>query len=60
MNARKISKNIKYSVVNYIVINVLKFLVRMVFIKTLPVEYLGINGLFGNILVMLSLAELGV
>lgn len=60
MNERKISKNIKYSAVNYIVINVLKFLVRMVFIKTLPIDYLGINGLFGNILVMLSLAELGV
>lgn len=60
MNERKISKNIKYSVLNYIVINVLKFLVRMVFVKTLSIEYLGVNSLFGNILVMLSLAELGV
>ncbi len=38
---------------------VLKFVVRTVFINTLGVEYLGINGLFTNILQMLSLAELG-
>ena len=32
----------------------------MVFTRTLAAEYLGINGLFGNILSMLSLAELGI
>lgn len=35
------------------------FVCRTVFIKTLGVEYLGINGLFSDILSMLSLAELG-
>ena len=35
------------------------FLVRTVFIKCLSAEYLGINGLYSNILSMLSLAELG-
>ncbi len=53
-------KNVKYSVVNYIIINLLKFIVRVVFIQTLSIEYLGINGLFGNVLEMLSLAELGI
>lgn len=52
--------NIKYSAVNYIAVNLLKFIVRMVFIKTLPIEYLGVNGLFTNVLAMLSLAELGI
>lgn len=33
---------------------------RMVFTRTLSAEYLGIGGLFTNILSMLSLAELGV
>lgn len=33
---------------------------RMVFTRTLTVDYLGINGLFTNILSMLSLAELGI
>ena len=39
---------------------ILQFVVRTVFIHTLGKEYLGINGLFHNILSMLSLAELGV
>lgn len=58
--SKYILENIKYSTANYIIINILKFLVRMVFIKTLPIEYLGINGLFGNVLEMLSLAEIGI
>lgn len=37
-----------------------QFAVRTVFIRTLGKTYLGINGLFSNILTMLSLAELGV
>ncbi|HCX48262.1 MAG TPA: hypothetical protein DG757_04320, partial [Bacillus sp. (in: Bacteria)] len=32
----------------------------MIFVQTLSSEYLGINGLFSNILSMLSIAELGV
>lgn len=38
----------------------LQFVVRTVFIHTLGKSYLGIGGLFSNILTMLSLAELGV
>ena len=38
---------------------VLKFAVRTVFIHTLGKQYLGINGLFSDILTMLSLTELG-
>lgn len=60
MAIQAVGRNIKYSAVNYIAVNLLKFLVRMVFVKTLPIEYLGVNGLFSNILVMLSLAELGI
>jgi len=39
---------------------VLAFVSRTVFIKTLGAEYLGLNGLFYNILNALSLAELGL
>lgn len=39
---------------------VMQFIVRTVFIQTLGKSYLGINGLFSNILSMMSLAELGV
>ena len=38
----------------------MRFIVRLVFIKTLPIEYLGINGLLWNVLSILSLAEMGV
>ena len=39
---------------------ILKFVTRTIFIQTLGVEYLGINGLFVDILTMLSLTELGL
>ncbi len=39
---------------------ILHFVVRTVFVHILGKEYLGINGLFSNILSMLSLANLGI
>ena len=39
---------------------ILRFINRTVFIYVLSVEYLGINGLFANILMVLSFAELGI
>ncbi len=39
---------------------ILSFIGRGVFINTLGMEYLGINGLFTNVLSILSLAEMGV
>lgn len=41
-------------------LTVLNFVVRTVFIRELGVEYLGIGGLFANILQLLSLTELGM
>ncbi len=38
----------------------LRFALRTVFIHILTTEYLGLNGLFSNILNFLSFAELGV
>ncbi len=35
-------------------------LCRIIFVRTLSADYLGVNGLFANILSMLSLAELGI
>lgn len=43
-----------------LIVMIMNFIVRTVFINTLGKEYLGINGLFSNILSLLSLAELGV
>lgn len=36
------------------------FIIRKVFVSTLSVDFLGLNGLFSNIVSLLSLAELGV
>lgn len=53
-------KNIKYAIIAYIVNYLLKFLLRTVFIKTLPVEYLGINSLFTDVIILLSVTEMGI
>ncbi|MFC3846057.1 lipopolysaccharide biosynthesis protein, partial [Paenibacillus sp. MAH-36] len=52
--------NISFGLGNQLIITFLSFFSRTVFIHTLGVEYLGINGLFTNILAMLSLAEAGI
>lgn len=49
-----------YATASQIMTVILSFVVRTVFVKMLTVEYLGINGLFSNIITMLSLADLGV
>lgn len=57
----------EYSILNiitglggYALNTIIGLVCRMVFTRTLSAEYLGIGGLFTNILSMLSLAELGV
>lgn len=52
--------NIATGVGGYALSVALSLLTRMVFTRCLPAAYLGISGLFSNILSMLSLAELGV
>jgi O-antigen/teichoic acid export membrane protein len=52
-------RNTTYGISTQILIVAFSFITRTVFIKYLSVEYLGINGLFTNILTVLSLAELG-
>lgn len=53
-------KNIIFGVGGQGIEAILKFIGRTVFIQCLSVAYLGVNGLFSEILTMLSLAELGV
>lgn len=52
-------KNMFFGLAGQIVSLVMGFLVRTVFIYTLGVEYLGIEGLFSSVLMLLSLANLG-
>lgn len=53
-------RNSTTSVVTQVLTVCINFLVKTVFIHTLGSEYLGINGLFSNIITMLSLADLGI
>lgn len=52
--------NIFTGLFGYALNTILGFLCRIIFVKYLSADYLGINGLFTNLLSMLSLAELGV
>lgn len=51
--------NLTASMGGELLTTLLKFVVRTVFIHTLGKAYLGINGLFADLLTMLSLTELG-
>lgn len=53
-------KNMKYAIVGQGIGLLISFVSRMIFVRSLSAEYLGLNGLFTNILSILSLAELGV
>lgn len=59
MRVQKSIKNVTTGLVGQVLTLVLSFVVRTVFIQQLGVTYLGISGLFGNILSILSFAELG-
>ena len=57
----------EYSLINiftgflgYGINTVLGFVCRIIFVRCLSADYLGVSGLFSNILTMLSLAELGI
>lgn len=57
---RNSALNITAGILYQLLMLLLNFASRTIFIRILGVEYLGINGLFTNILSVLSLAELGV
>lgn len=57
---QKSAFNLITSIGSQLLTVVLSFVSRSVFIYTLDARYLGINGLFTNIISLLSLAELGV
>lgn len=57
---KNVVRNSTYAIVIQIVNVIIGLVVRTVFIKTLNQTYLGIEGVFTNILTLLSFAELGV
>lgn len=53
-------KNVSITLVSQIVYIIVSFICRTIFTEILGAEYLGLNGLFSNILTMLSFVELGM
>lgn len=53
-------RNVKTGAMVQIVNKLMVFVVRTIFISCLNAEYLGVNGLFTNVLTILSFAELGI
>lgn len=62
MNSRtqKSAKNMTVGMLSQLFTLLLSFVSRTIFIKYLTAEYLGISGLFSNVLTVLSFAELGI
>lgn len=62
MKSRAINsvRNTSYAIISQITVSLLMFITRTIFVKVLSSMYLGLSGLFGDILTLLSLAELGV
>lgn len=52
--------NMFTGMVGYGINTAVGFICRIIFVRTLSADYLGVSGLFSNILSMLSLAELGI
>lgn len=53
-------KNITVSIISQVIMIILGFISRKVFIDNLGIEYLGINGLLTNVLSLLALVEGGI
>ena len=60
MRIKNSIKNIYISILTQIIVILLGFISRKIFLDNLGTEYLGINGLLTNILSMLSLVEGGI
>lgn len=53
-------KNVSISFIYSIISLAINFVSRSIFLKCLSIDYLGINGLFTNIISMLSITDLGI
>lgn len=53
-------RNAKSTLLVYGINMLLQFCIRLIFLYYLTIEYVGLNGLFDNILAVLSLTELGI
>ena len=60
MRSENSIRNVTVNLTSQIISTLISFVCRTVFIHTLGQTYLGVDGLFGNFLSLLALAELGI
>ena len=60
MRKKRSLQNMIWSIISFITIIVFRFITLATIIKILGIEYSGVNGLFTNIITLLSIAELGI
>lgn len=60
MRTKNVLRNLFASWIGQICYVLIRFISRWIFLNTLSIEYLGINGLFTNVLTILSFADLGL
>ncbi|GIN92572.1 oligosaccharide transporter [Siminovitchia terrae] len=53
-------KNLSFALVGQFLSIIISVIARIVFVRTLSTEYLGLDGLFTNVISILSLVELGI
>lgn len=58
--SKKVGRNIVFATIYQILKLFLAFVIRIIFVRKLGVEYLGVNGLFSNLLTIFSLADMGI
>ena len=60
MRIANVLRNSIYSMFLYAMVAVLGILIRQAFTRYLPIELLGLEGLFANIITLFSIAEMGI
>lgn len=60
LNSYYVKMNVVMTIINMVVSNILKLINRSLLVRHISLLYLGYNGLFSNIISVLSLAELGI
>ena len=60
MRIKNSLKNIMTGLLGQLIVTITGFITRTVFIYVLGATYLGVSGLFSNVLTLLSFAELGI
>ena len=60
MRSEKVIKNVLVTWIGLAFVSLGGFVIRIILARTMAEEYLGLNGVFGNVIAVLSMAELGV